>query len=309
MGSLAYRQVTGSLQLVHNHVLNKTWAFMKEISSDGDVSTVDVIYPAFPIFYLMNPELFFLIMQPVLDYASDQAVKYGRDIKYDLAWAPHHLGVWPVCDLTQDKQEQMPMEETANMLILIQLLVKLDKQKYLSLFAPYNDLLDKWGQYLLSTLPDPKNQLCTDDFEGPSPHNINLAAKGILGLASYSQYLNDRQVPNAHFYLNITKVFVDYWEQNGLDPGTDHFKMQFDKPGSWSMKYNLALQEPLGFSLFSKDIINKELSFYFSKKNLYGIPLDDRATFTITYWLYWVGAMGSDEQFEEVVNMNYRFLD
>jgi hypothetical protein len=71
--------------------------------------------------------------------------------------------------------------------------------------------------------------------------------------------------------------------------------MQFDKPGSWSMKYNLALQEPLGFSLFSKDIINKELSFYFSKKNLYGIPLDNRATFTITYWLYWVGAMGSDE--------------
>lgn len=39
----------------------------------------------------------------------------------------------------------MPMEETANMLILIQLLVKLDKEKFLSLFAPYNDLLDKWG--------------------------------------------------------------------------------------------------------------------------------------------------------------------
>jgi len=105
IGALAYRQVTGSLQLVHNHVLNKTWCFMKEISSDGDISTVDVIYPAFPIFYLLNPELFFLIMQPVMDYATDQSVKYGRDIKYDLAWAPHHLGVWPVCDLTADRQE------------------------------------------------------------------------------------------------------------------------------------------------------------------------------------------------------------
>lgn len=80
----------------------------------------------------------------------------------------------------------MPMEETANMLILIQLLMKLDKQKYLELFAPYNGLIDKWGNYLLQTLPDPQNQLCTDDFEGPSPHNINLAAKGMLGLASYS---------------------------------------------------------------------------------------------------------------------------
>ena len=44
---------------------------MKEISSDGDVSTVDVIYPAFPLFYSYNPELFFLILQPILDYATN----------------------------------------------------------------------------------------------------------------------------------------------------------------------------------------------------------------------------------------------
>jgi hypothetical protein len=31
--------------------------FIKEISSDGDVSTVDVIYPAAPFFLYFNPEL------------------------------------------------------------------------------------------------------------------------------------------------------------------------------------------------------------------------------------------------------------
>lgn len=34
-----------------------------------------------------------------------------------------------------------------------------------------------WGDYMVASLPDPGDQLCTDDFEGPSPHNVNLAAK------------------------------------------------------------------------------------------------------------------------------------
>ena len=40
LGALAYRQVTGALKLVWNDKANDTWAFVKEISSDGDVSTV-----------------------------------------------------------------------------------------------------------------------------------------------------------------------------------------------------------------------------------------------------------------------------
>ena len=38
-------------------------------------------------------------------------------------------------------------------------------------------LLSTWANYTVASLPDPGNQLCTDDFEGPSPHNVNLAAK------------------------------------------------------------------------------------------------------------------------------------
>ena len=37
--------------------------------------------------------------------------------------------------------------------------------------------MEIWGNYLAASLPDPGDQLCTDDFEGPSPHNVNLAAK------------------------------------------------------------------------------------------------------------------------------------
>jgi len=41
---------------------------MKEISSDGDVSTVDVIFPSSPLFFVKNPEVFRLILLPLLAY-------------------------------------------------------------------------------------------------------------------------------------------------------------------------------------------------------------------------------------------------
>lgn len=44
--------------------------FMKEISSDGNVNTIDVIYPAFPIFYVMNPDYIRLLLEPVMRYLA-----------------------------------------------------------------------------------------------------------------------------------------------------------------------------------------------------------------------------------------------
>jgi hypothetical protein len=43
--------------MVWNPKINGPWYFMKEISSDGDISTADVIFPASPIFLYTNPYL------------------------------------------------------------------------------------------------------------------------------------------------------------------------------------------------------------------------------------------------------------
>lgn len=56
---------------VWNNVINETWVFMKEISSDGDVSTVDVIYPSSPLILYLNPALFHNLTKPILDYANN----------------------------------------------------------------------------------------------------------------------------------------------------------------------------------------------------------------------------------------------
>ena len=71
-------------------------------------------------------------------------------------------GTWPVCDILPSEQEQMPMEESANMILMLAGIVqRLNDTTFL---RPYANLLETWAQYLNSTLPDPGNQLCTDDF-------------------------------------------------------------------------------------------------------------------------------------------------
>lgn len=156
--SLVHRQVTGACVTVWNEDKQQAWSFMKEQSSDGDVSTVDVISPAAPFFLVLGPEFLRQLILPLLAYANNETY-----IRYPLPWAPHHLGDWPVCSLLPQDQEQMPMEETGNMLILLAAIAQRQSQQ-IDYLKPYSSLLRIWAQYLNASLPDPDNQLCTDDF-------------------------------------------------------------------------------------------------------------------------------------------------
>jgi hypothetical protein len=65
--------------------------FLKEISSGSDMSTVDVIYPAAPLYLLGSPSLLWRLLVPLLEYANNETY-----IEYNLAWAPHRafLSLW-----------------------------------------------------------------------------------------------------------------------------------------------------------------------------------------------------------------------
>ena len=308
MGSLAYRQVTGGTKLVFNQIKNETWLFLKEISSDGDVSTVDVIYPSSPAILHYSPELYRILMLPILAYANNETAPYGAPIRYNLQWAPHHLGRWPICDLAPNKQEQMPVEETANLLLNIRYVTR--AQNDTKWLTPYWGLLETWGSYLITVLPDPGNQLCTDDFEGPSPHNANLAVKGIVALGAYSQLMT--QIGNhqaADAYMNIAKNFGEAWVLNATDASGTHTKLQYNLAGTWSQKYNLVWQPIFGLDLIPASVISKDMAFYKTKMQKYGLPLDSRALFTKTDWSMWIAAMAPQDQFLQITEAVYKWTN
>eukprot|EP00929_Paragymnodinium_shiwhaense_P011916 TRINITY_DN11831_c0_g1_i1.p1 TRINITY_DN11831_c0_g1~~TRINITY_DN11831_c0_g1_i1.p1 ORF type:complete len:720 (-),score=103.50 TRINITY_DN11831_c0_g1_i1:293-2452(-) len=311
--ALVYRQVTGATVVAWNPVLSKPWPFMKEISSDGDVSTVDVIYPAFPFYMYLMPEYFRLLMEPLMVYSSNGTKAYGLDVPYNLSWAPHHLGTWPVCDLAPQAQEQMPVEESGNMLIMIYGVAvqqsRVASASQTGWLQPYWKLLQSWADFLIHNLPDTTNQLCTDDFEGPNPHNANLGAKGIVAVAAYAALLQqDGQYAKAERYQKHADDLVQRWVE--LATEVSHYRRQLNANGTWSQKYNLVWQKALNLdTLFPATVFMAENAYYRTKANAYGIPLDERHNYTKADWSIWSAAMGSAADFKFTVDSLWKFAN
>lgn len=154
--SLSARQVFGATQLCGTE--SKTYLFLKEISSDGNMNTVDVVFPAYPIFLYSNPEFLKLVLDPLFE---NQEAGY-----YPQSYAMHDLGSnYPNATGHNDgNDEAMPLEECGNMIIMT--LAYAQKAGDTGYLKTHYTLLKKWVNYLIDEALYPANQISTDDFAG-----------------------------------------------------------------------------------------------------------------------------------------------
>lgn len=272
--SLVLRQAFNALAVVGD--ASTPYIFLKEISSNGDMQTVDVIFPFIPVMLYLEPSWTRLMLDPIFIYEEAGHFTQGT-------YALHDLGLFP--NATQAGSEAQPVEECGNMLTMA--LAYAQRTGDTDYLGQHYNTLNQWTNYLVNDSLIPSNQISTDDFAGALANQTNLALKGIIGIQAMALIAN--ATGHAEDGRNYTSIAVDYisqWQTLGIASNATppHTTLAYGDTDSHGLLYNLYNDALLQTNLVPADVYQMQSDFYPSVAMTYGVPLDTRHTYTKSDW-------------------------
>ncbi|KAI4730612.1 DUF1793-domain-containing protein [Aureobasidium sp. EXF-10728] len=269
--------------------------FQKEISSNGNMNTVDVIFPALPFYLYANPEMLKFVLNPLFYHQENGFYPNGYSM-HDLgSHFPNATGH------VEGNDEYMPVEESGNMLLMAYAYFKFtgDASFLSKHYAKYR----QWATYVTEYSLVPEAQLSTDDFAGTLANQTNLAIKGIVGLKAMSfisEALGDL-VAAANYSATASSYFTQ-WEQFAIDPSGKHTMLAYQSRGSFGLLYNTYPDKLLNLGIIPKSLYDMQSDWYPTISQVFGIQLDSRHTYTKSDWEMWTAATCSPETRRLFVN-------
>ena len=207
--------------------------FIKEISSNGNFQTIDVIFPAFPFFLYTNPRWLAYMLEPLIEHTLSG--------QYPNKYAMHDLGAhFPNATGHPDgRDEYMPVEECGNILIMglaiVNSLIYDSDVSAGSVWASMGsqnfDADPDTSAFALTSLEERDGIIGLDDSWGGSTKGVNQAKKWVN--RSY----------------RLWKQWTGYLVEYSLEPenqlSTDDFA------GPLQLQTNLALKGIIGIKAMS----------------------------------------------------------
>lgn len=333
VGVASYRQCIAAHKVAEDRDGNLLFV-SKECGSNGCAATADVAFPSAPLFLIYNPLLIKGMLNPLFKFARTEA--------WDYDFAPHDLGTFPFLNgqvyglITSDYGKealeerkkslgnhlphylfgatpnqydfsfQMPLEESANLIILSYQYWKASGD--VAFIKDNFDLLKLWEKYLEIHGYCPENQLTTDDFSGHVENSINLSIKAAVGIKCFIELSKVLRVEDTSLSVRSLNKIVEHIEITSEKKG--FLPLSFNEDScSYSLKYNLACDKVLGFSLFSSKLLEREEKIYSKFFVPFGLPLDERSLDVKSDWDMWVASIFKGDFLVKTANHLKEFLE
>jgi hypothetical protein len=285
--ALSVRQAFGGTDVtIPEGSLDTTQArmFMKEISSDGNVNTLDVIFPAFPIFRLVNPEYVRMLIDPLLAYMAtgDWPHPYAvHDLGSSYPNATgHNLG----------NAEFMPLENSGDLIMLA--LAYQQASGNTAYAKPYKALLQGYADYLAANGLYPVLQYSTNDVLGELANQTNLAIKSAIGLSAFGALYGAANYTAAGVAMAQAISTVGLGET--MVGQVNAYNLKYGS-STWFMAFNLVADTWLGLSTFPASANANQSALYGGAGHqTAGVPLDGAVPFGKTDWQMWSASVSSN---------------